>query len=216
MNRPSSFLAVLGTAHRRREAGKCSPDRSFFEFQFSRNVCRRVSQLLTTAGVDNLIDIEAEDLPREMWTSATLERSRELGLRVNIVNREVMADPSRACLYVSIHVNAMGDGSSWCSGRGWQVIVSPFASQNSIEAANLFAECAADAQLSVRRPLPKKNFWVQSLFVLDKTACPAVLTENLFQDNREDLALLTAPGAVQRFADLHYRAIMAYRSRLFS
>ena len=40
--------------------------------------------------------------------------------------------------------------------------------------------------------------------------CPAVLTENLFQDNREDVAILQSEEGRQRIVELHVEAIKNY------
>jgi N-acetylmuramoyl-L-alanine amidase len=42
------------------------------------------------------------------------------------------------------------------------------------------------------------------------TRCPAVLTENLFQDNRQDVDFLLSPAGREAIIDLHFRAISAY------
>ena len=65
------------------------------------------------------IDIPGEDLPKSMQSSdVTIERNRE---------------------HVSIHVNASSNDNQWHTSNGWQVYVSPNASQNSrIFAGHLF------------------------------------------------------------------------------
>lgn len=210
-----NFLAIIGTAHRRREPGKCSPDRTFYEYIFSRAVARRTASILTAESVPNTIDIDEDDLPRSMQTQSTsLERSRELGLRCNIVNELVRQQPGRPCVYVSIHVNADGYGEQFTGATGWQVSVSPYASQRTVQLANLMAEQAASNGYYVRRPLASQLYWVQPLKVLNDTACPAVLTENLFMTNRRDLAQLQAPDAVDIFARMHAEAILNYAAQV--
>ena len=48
------------------------------------------------------------------------------------------------------------------------------------------------------------------LFVVRKTACPAVLTENLFQDNKRDVAFLLSDEGRHAIARLHVEGIMNY------
>jgi len=43
--------------------------------------------------------------------------------------------------------------------------------------------------------------------VLRNTACPAVLTENLFQDNRADVEFLSSQAGKEAVATLHLDAI---------
>lgn len=42
------------------------------------------------------------------------------------------------------------------------------------------------------------------------TACPAVLTENLFQDNREDVDFLLSEEGKQAITKLHVDSIIQY------
>ena len=49
-----------------------------------------------------------------------------------------------------------------------------------------------------------------SFYVLSKTACPAVLTENLFQDNKQDVAFLTSAVGRNTIVKIHVNAIKEY------
>jgi N-acetylmuramoyl-L-alanine amidase len=42
------------------------------------------------------------------------------------------------------------------------------------------------------------------------TICPAVLTENLFQDNKEDVNFLLSEKGKQAIVDAHYNGIVKY------
>lgn len=60
------------------------------------------------------------------------------------------------------------------------------------------------------RAVQPQGYWTSSLYVLNNTRCPAVLTENLFQDNREDVAFLLSPSGREAIARLHVRGIVEY------
>ena len=60
------------------------------------------------------------------------------------------------------------------------------------------------------RAVPKEKYWVQSLAMTRDTACPAVLTENLFQDNREDVDFLLSEEGKQAITKLHVDSIIQY------
>ena len=49
-------------------------------------------------------------------------------------------------------------------------------------------------------------------YILKHTKCPAVLTENLFQDNREDVDFLLSDEGKRTIVDLHVQGIMNYLS----
>lgn len=208
-------LIILGTAHRLREPGKMSPDKKLKECIYSREVCKEVAAKLLTYGYKVEIDYEQLDLPKGMQSpSAKLERSRELGMRVNLVNELCRQHGAKTTLYVSVHVNAAGSDGKWHEANGWQVCVGSKASQNS----KLLADCLFDAAkvngLRMRQPSSHKKYWEQTLYVLNNTKCPAVLTENLFQDNVNDVGLLLSDEGKHIISRLHVEGIINYIERL--
>ena len=50
----------------------------------------------------------------------------------------------------------------------------------------------------------------EGFYILKHTKCPAVLTENLFQDNKEDVDFLMSPEGKKAITDLHVKGIMKY------
>ena len=210
MNKTNTLI-VLGTAHRMREPGKCSPDRRIKECVYSREICKEVASKLRSYGYKVEIDYEPLDLPRTMQSSNVLqERNRELAMRVNYVNELCRQNGSKNVLYVSVHINAAGSDDKWHDAKGWQVCVSTKASQNS----KLLADCLFDAAkangLKMRQPTLLQKYWPQSLYVLNSTNCPAVLTENLFQDNKADVDYLLSEAGRHTIARLHVEGIISY------
>lgn len=210
-----SILIVIGTAHRNREPGKQSPDGRLRECVYSREICKAVAKKLQSYGYKVVIDFESLDLPKNMQTpSYDLERSRELGMRVNIVNEYCRQNGENNVLYVSIHVDACGKGDKWYDANGWSVRVSPKASSRS----KLLADCLFDAAkvkgLVTRKPAVTQKYWEQSLKVLNDTKCPAVLTENLFQDNKKDVDFLLSDKGKDIIVKLHVEGIINYIERI--
>ena len=153
-------VVILGTAHRFREPGKCSPDRRLREYMYSREVCDEINCKLQDLGILSFIDWWPADLDKTMQTtSVKLERSRELALRVNEVNRICDEYGKDNCLYVSVHVNAYGNDSQWHNACGWQVCVSPKASNRSRILANYLFDAAKNHDLKMRQPLPTQKYW---------------------------------------------------------
>ena len=205
------MLVVLGTPHRLRELGKQSPDGRLRECVYGRQVAAGVAAKLQGMGYRVATDYEPMDLPREMQTpNARLERQRELALRVNFVNELCREHGNQNAIYVSIHVNAAGSDGQWHQAGGWSVYVSDKASARS----KLLADCLYDAAeahgLKMRRPVATQKFWEQSLYVLNHTLCPAVLTENLFQDNRADVGYLLSDEGRHAIERLHVEGIIKY------
>lgn len=206
-----SIVIYLGTAHRLREPGKQSPDGRLIECIYSREIVKELAAKLRAMGCHVMIDYEPLDLPRNMQSpSAKLERQRELALRVNTVNETCRQEGAQNVIYVSIHVNASNNDGKWHDPNGWCVLVSPKASARS----KLLAECLFDAAqahgLHTRKPAPKQKYWPQNLYVLNNTQCPAVLTENLFQDNLDDVGFLLSDEGRQVIERIHVEGIIRY------
>ena len=204
-------IVILGTAHRMREPGKESPDKRLKECVYSRDICKEVAEKLRSYGCKVEIDYEPLDLPRSMQSSIVkLERNNELAMRVNYVNEVCRQKGAKNVLYVSIHVNAVGTDGKWHDARGWQVCVSNNASDNSKRLADNLFDAAKKNGLKMRQPTATQKYWPQSLFVLNMTKCPAVLTENLFQDNKSDVDFLLSDEGRHKIVRLHVEGILEY------
>ena len=208
-------IVILGTAHRLREAGKCSPDKRLRECVYSREIVEDLRHKLNEYGVRTFVDLWPLDLDKSMQTpSAKLERQRELALRVNEVNFICDKYGRQNCLYVSVHVNASSSDGKWHDANGWQVCVSPQASNRSHLLATALALMADFHKLRLRKPKPSQSYWEQSLYVLNRTKCPAVLTENHFMDNREDVDFLLSDEGRHAIERLHLEGILGYLKQI--
>lgn len=211
----SRKAVVLGTAHRMREPGKESPDGRLKECVWSREIVEDLRHKLDDYGVQTFIDYFPLDLEKTMQTpSATLERQRELALRVNEVNAICNGFGKDNVLYVSIHVNASSSDGKWHDANGWQVCVSPMSSNRTRMLASCLANMADSHGLRLRKPKRDQCYWEQSLYVLNRTRCPAVLTENLFMDNEEDVDYLLSDEGRHVIERLHVEGILSYLKRI--
>lgn len=193
---------ILGTAHLKSTPGKCSPDKKFYEYKYSREVCRAVKAILEDYGYKAIIDID-DDL-------RGVNQSQELCLRCKVVND--LQKVYKNCIYVSIHVNAAAADGKWHTGTGWEAYTSV-----GVTAADKLATCLYDAakknlvgkklrtDYSDKDPDKESNF-----YVLKHTNCPAVLTENFFQDNKDDVAYLTSDLGFHQIVRTHVEGILNY------
>ena len=55
------MVVILGTAHLKSTPGKCSPDKKFYEYKYSREICKALKVILVEMGYKVFIDIEEED-----------------------------------------------------------------------------------------------------------------------------------------------------------
>ena len=184
---------LIDNGHGKDTPGKRSPDGILREYAYTREIARRIVGALRAKGIDaELLVPEEEDVP----LPERCARANRYG-----------ADEA---LLVSVHCDAAGNGKDWSDARGWSVRVCSSASQNTLRMAESLAEGAEKEGLKVRRQYPDKGYWVQNLYLLRHTRCPAVLTENLFQDNLDDVDFLLSEEGKQAIVRLHVDGIMNY------
>lgn len=193
---------ILGTAHLKSTPGKCSPDGEFYEYKYSREVCKALRAILQDMGYQVFIDIEDDDLK--------VTQSQELCLRCKVVND--LHAHYKNCIYISIHVNAASTDGKWHDATGWEAYTSI-----GVTSADRLAECLYDA---AKKNLIGKKLRTDKIdgdsdkeanfYVLKHTNCPAVLTENFFQDNKEDVEYLNSDLGFHQIVRTHVEGILNY------
>lgn len=197
---------LIDNGHGSNTAGKCSPDKRLREYAWSRDCAKRLVQVLKQKGYD------AELVTPEAWDV-------KLQTRVSRVNNICKAVGARNCLLVSIHNNAGGSDGNWHDACGWSVFVSKNASENSKKLARMLTVEAMKRELMGNRSVPLQKYWTWSwtkndIYILMETACPAVLTENMFQDHKGDVDYLLSEAGMTELVDLHAYGIIQYISSL--
>lgn len=191
------MIVLIDNGHGRETPGKRSPDGRLREYAWAREIARRIAIALQREGIDaRLLVPETTDIP--------------LSVRTRRVNEVCKAEGARNVCLVSIHNNAAGADGRWHDARGFAVYVSNNAGQGSRRLAAEFYAGAKARGLTGNRATPPQGFWQASLAMCRDTKCAAVLTENLFQDNREDVAYLLSSEGKTAIADLHVNAILNY------
>nr|DAX87385.1 MAG TPA: Cell wall hydrolase autolysin [Caudoviricetes sp.] len=188
---------LIDNGHGENTPGKCSPDGRLREWAYSREIADKVVSGLRKLGID------AERIVKEDTDVPLSERCR----RVN----EYKASEA---ILISIHCNAAGGGSTWMQARGWEAWTSMGQTK-----ADKLATCLYEAAekylpgMNIRKDItdgdPDKE---SGFYILKHTKCPAVLTENLFQDNRTDVDFLLSEAGKRAIVDLHVNGIINYLS----
>lgn len=173
-------------------------EQRFREGNFNRLVAAElVTQLRQGLGYD------AERIVREDKDVPLMERVERVNSWCRRLGKENV-------LFVSIHANAAGCCEKWMNARGFTVWVAKQASAKSCKLAQIFTTAATEASLMGNRCVPKEHYWQADFFVLKHTLCPAVLTENLFYDNKDDLEIIASPAGREKIVQLHVDAIKNY------
>lgn len=186
---------LIDSPHGINTLGKQSPDGRIREYSYTRQLGLVLWQRLTAKGIDAVRFVPEE------WDVSLPERCR----RVNAIAAK------EPCLLISPHLNASPptDGK-WHNGRGFLAFVSPNASRKSKRFAQFLFDEAEKRGLKGNRWWPNDRYAVKNLAICRETSCPAVLTENLFQDNREDVEYLLSDEGFNAIVDLHVAAILKY------
>ena len=188
---------LIDNGHGSNTAGKCSPDKSLREYKYCREIAEAVAQSLRAKGYD------AQRIVTETNDVSLSERCR----RVNAICKKYGASN---CICVSIHNNAAASDGKWHSARGFGAYISLNASSSSKKLARIFVETAIEMKLMGNRSIGKDLYKVQNLAMCRDTNCPAVLTENLFQDNKDDVQFLLSEEGRAAITKLHVDAIIKY------
>lgn len=191
------MIILLDNGHGKDTPGKRSPDGKLLEYSYTREIASRLEKALLNKGY-TCIRITPEDDDIEL-----LERCQ----RVNDYCHEY---GTNNVILVSIHCNAAGNGSQWMNARGWEAWTSVRETKADILATCLY-NAAEKAGFKMRKDMsdgdPDKE---GHLYILKHTLCPAVLTENLFQDNKEDVEYLLSEKGKAQIVNLHVDGIINY------
>lgn len=190
---------LIDNGHGLNTSGKRSPDEKFIEAIYTRQLARRIVADLQDRGYDaELLTPEDDDTP--------------LSERVKRVNAYCKALGNRNIILVSIHINAAGNGSKWTTATGW----SCYTCKGQTESDRL-ATCLYQSAIKnfpgrrIRTDLSDGDMdWEENFYLLQKSLCVAVLTENFFMDNHSDLEYLQSRVGKQAIVDTHVEGIIEY------
>lgn len=178
------FIVILGIAHADNVAGKCSPDGLHHEPVWSKAQCKLIAASLSAKGINYaIVQPDSDDLKG----------------RVAFVREcEKIASEYEHCLLLSLHNNAAGNGQ-WMNAHGWCVYDSPGYTNSDVYAQQFFNDLLkALPEIPVRRYSLQKPDFEAAFTVLLGYNYNAVLIEWLFQDNKEDLALIENESICER------------------
>ena len=189
---------LIDNGHGVETPGKRSPDGRFREYAYTRLIASGVVQHLIYRGFD------AERLVPEITDVPLKERVR----RVNQWCRELGQE--NVCL-VSVHVNAAGN-SGWHNAIGWSCYTSKGQTAGDRLADSLSR--AALFHLAGRAMRFDKSDGdydqERDFYLLRRTKCAAVITENGFMDSQASLRFLETDEGKKAIVALHVEGVVKY------
>lgn len=195
-------IILIDNGHGKNTSGKRSPDSSLLEWSWNREIAGRLQQALVASGYTSFLIVkEEEDISLK-------ERCARVNAYCSFYGKDNV-------ILVSVHANAAGRGE-WMNARGWSAYTSKGRTKSDALATALYnaaQECFPGMKL--RKDMsdgdPDQE---ESFYILVHTLCAAVLTENFFYDNKEDLAYIQSEEGKVAIVDCHYKGIVKYISTL--
>ena len=171
----------------------------FREWKYNRVIANQVVDTLVGMGYDaRLVTPEDKDI-------SLSERIRRIN---TICNKEGAGN----VLLISVHSNAVGNGTQWMNAYGWEAYTTRGETKSDVLAEYLYKR--ADINIKGRKI---REDWTDGdrdkeadFYIIKKAKCPAVLTENFFYDNKDDLLYLTSDEGVHGVVRLHVEGIIDY------
>ena len=178
---------------------KVEPAIEFYEYKWNREIAERIVNELLSIGYD------AELLTPEINDVSITERIIRTNTFCNKLGKENV-------LLISVHANAAGDGSKWLNGKGWSAYTS-VGQTNS----DKLAEClykAANINFEGRK-IRTETFdgdsdYESDFSICKKTKCVAVLTENFFFDNVDDVNYILSEKGKDAVVRTHVEGIINF------
>lgn len=196
------IVVMLDNGHGEETPGKCSPDKRIREYAYTREIV-------------GMLKPELEKLGMEVYIVVPEKRDVKLTTRVNRAkkkNTEAEAN-GKTAIFISVHCNAAKNGV-WYSARGWSGWT-----DKGYDNSDPLASCLYEAAHEVLDPKNIKirtdksdgdEDWESNFTVVYKTPYPSVLTENFFQDNKEDVEYLLSDEGKEDIVKIHVEGIKKY------
>lgn len=171
----------------------------FREWKYTRVISDLVVLLLKDMGYDaRLLVPETNDV--------------SLGERVRRTNNICSKYGAKNVILVSIHANAVGNGSEWMNGKGWEAYSTVGKTISDDLAECLYKRAEENFKnRKIRKDATDGDSDKESNFYIIKNAnCAAVLTENFFYDNKDDLEFMVSEQGIHEVVRTHVEGIADY------
>jgi len=195
----NNIKILIDNGHGVNTPGKRSPDGRFREYAWAREIARAIVADCKDLGYDAELLVPEE---YDVCLSARCYRANCWCERLGKSN----------VLLVSIHVNAAGKGDRWYNATGWSAYTSKGQTRSDKLADCLYKQAGLWLPgHRLRMDYSDGDPDIESDFaILKKTACPAVLTENGFQDCEESLLFLESNEGKEAIIGLHVDGILDF------
>lgn len=170
-----------------------SDGKRFYEYESNRKIGLLVADKLMKLGIKHCWTIQPDD-----------KNDMSLANRVGIANSMAYKYGKNNVLFISIHSDALGMGDKWYDANGYSIFTS-VGDTKSDKYAKVFEEVAKEKLEPCKKKV--RGLYEKNFYVLRKTICPAILLEQLFYTNKEDLEFLESDEGRNILADIIVESI---------
>ena len=178
---------------------KVEPAIDYYEYKWNREIAKPIVDGLKELGYNADLLV-----PEDIDVSLTE--------RANRVNEVCDEYGSGNVILISIHANASGNGQKWMAAKGWSAYTTRGTTKSDTIAEYLYAE--AEKNFVGRKIRTDKSDgdkdWEANFYICRKSKCPAVLTENFFYDNVDDIKYILSEEGRQAVIKTHIDGITNY------
>lgn len=175
------------------------PEIPFEEWKWAREISHPLVTRLVALGYDaELIVPEENDISLKERVRRVNEWCKKLG-KNNVI-------------LVSVHANAAGNGKQWLNAKGWSAFTT-----RGVTKSDKLADCFyAAAEIFFKDRKIRTDYsdgdpdWEADFYILKNTYCPAILTENFFYDNVDDVKYILSEEGREAVLNTHIEGIMKY------
>ena len=175
----------------------------FREWKYTRVIAGDVCAILKGMGYDvrNIVT-EDDDI--------------SLGERANRINAICDKFGAGNVVLLEIHANAYGNGEEFTSANGWEAWTTKGKTKSDVLSEFLYKRAMKNMPGKKMRTdssdgdLDKES----NFYVIRTVKCPAVLTENFFYTNKEDLLFMTSDQGIQEVVRTHVEGVIDYLDSL--
>ena len=196
------FHVLLDNGHASSTPGKrqqLSNGKYFFEYEFNRDVVRRIAEKLDVLGIP--YEILVPEVDEDIALSTRAARANSFCTKYGTNN----------CFFISVHSNAYGDGKTFTSAKGWSVWTTKGGDKSDEYATKMFnvaSEILPKYGMTTRADNSDNDpDYEENYTVIYKTWCPAILTENMFFTNKKEVEWLLTDEGRDAIAEIHVEGI---------
>ena len=188
---------IIDNGHGIETAGKRSPDGQVMEYRVTRFIAHGMREQLRAMGYNAILLVPYD---ADMSLATRAQRANHI------------SETNKDAILISIHCNAASNDGQWHNATGVEAYTT-----RGVTKADRLAECFYEAVKEVMPDVKRRadtsdgdSDKESDLYILRKTRCPAVLTENFFMDNIKDAQMLSSDEGLKKIIEVHVRMVEKY------